>query len=73
MNFPAFTDTYRQKGERKLLAAQLQKKGINDEKVLAVIAEVPRHFSFLKIFGTMPTKTKPFKLVQDKPFRIHIQ
>ena len=62
MNFPAFTDTYRQKGERKLLAAQLQKKGINDEKVLAVIAEVPRHFFFPKDFWDHAYEDKAFQI-----------
>ena len=62
MNFPVFTDTYRQKGERKLLAAQLQKKGINDEKVLAVIAEVPRHFFFPKDFWDHAYEDKAFQI-----------
>ena len=37
-------DTYRHKGLRKKLAQTIQAKGITDERVLAVILEVPRHF-----------------------------
>ena len=37
-------DTYRHKGLRKKLLQVIQAKGITDEKVLAAILEVPRHF-----------------------------
>jgi protein-L-isoaspartate(D-aspartate) O-methyltransferase len=39
-----FEDTYRHKGLRKKLVAQLREKGITDERVLEAINEIPRHF-----------------------------
>jgi protein-L-isoaspartate(D-aspartate) O-methyltransferase len=40
------TDTYRHKGLRKELVAQLRQKGITDENVLAAIERIPRHMFF---------------------------
>ncbi len=37
-------DSYRHKGLRKKLVEELRRKGITDEKVLAAIDTVPRHF-----------------------------
>ncbi|HQV86460.1 MAG: protein-L-isoaspartate(D-aspartate) O-methyltransferase [Chitinophagaceae bacterium] len=37
-------DTYRHKGLRKKLVQGIQAKGISDERVLAAILEIPRHF-----------------------------
>jgi len=37
-------DTYRHKGLRKKLVQGIQVKGISDERVLAAILEIPRHF-----------------------------
>jgi protein-L-isoaspartate(D-aspartate) O-methyltransferase len=41
-------DTYRHKGQRKELIESLRKKGIQDERVLEAMLEVPRHFFFDK-------------------------
>jgi protein-L-isoaspartate(D-aspartate) O-methyltransferase len=41
-----FEDNYRQRGLRNKLVKKLQEKGISDQKVLAAIAKVPRHFFF---------------------------
>lgn len=41
-----FEDNYRQRGLRNKLVRMLQKKGISDERVLAAIGKVPRHFFF---------------------------
>ena len=41
-----FEDNYRQRGLRNKLVKQLRQKGIVDEKVLAAIGKVPRHFFF---------------------------
>lgn len=41
-------DTYRQRGMRARMIANLRKKGIRDERVLEAMSEVPRHF-FLDI------------------------
>lgn len=37
-------DSYKHKGMRRLMVQALQRKGINDEKVLNAMNEVPRHF-----------------------------
>lgn len=37
-------DTYRHKGLRKKLVQGIQAKGISDERILAAILEIPRHF-----------------------------
>ena len=39
-----YEDTYRHKGLRKQLVDTLKQKGISDERVLAAINTVPRHF-----------------------------
>lgn len=36
-------DSYKHKGLRKLLAEEVRKKGIQDEKIIAAIAKIPRH------------------------------
>ncbi len=41
-----FEDNYKQRGLRKKLVKNLQKKGISDPAVLAAIDKVPRHFFF---------------------------
>lgn len=41
-----FEDNYRQRGLRNKLVGTLRKKGIKDERVLAAIGKVPRHFFF---------------------------
>lgn len=37
-------DNYRHKGLRKQLVAELREKGIHDERVLAAVEAIPRHF-----------------------------
>lgn len=47
-----FVDNYREKGARKQLVKHLEKRGIEDKRVLQAIGKVPRHFFFLtKLFG----------------------
>ena len=41
--FMSLLDTYRHKGLRLRLVAELQAKGIHDQKVLDAINRVPRH------------------------------
>lgn len=41
-----FEDNYRQRGLRNKLVKKLKEKGISDERVLAAIGRVPRHFFF---------------------------
>ena len=37
-------DTYRHKGLRKKLVDAVRSKGISDEKILAAIENIPRHY-----------------------------
>jgi protein-L-isoaspartate(D-aspartate) O-methyltransferase len=41
-----FEDNYKQRGLRNKLVKLLREKGISDERVLAAIGKVPRHFFF---------------------------
>src|SRR5262245_52354325 len=41
-----FEDNYKQRGLRNKLVKKLRLKGISDERVLAAIGNVPRHFFF---------------------------
>lgn len=45
-----YIDTYRHKGLRKRLVQTLRSKGIRDERVLAAIQAIPRHFFLDKAF-----------------------
>src|SRR5690606_16815063 len=45
-----FIDNYREKGARKLLVKTLEKRGIQDRRVLNAIGKVPRHFFFDETF-----------------------
>ena len=37
-------DTFKHKGKRKILIAELRAKGITDEKILEAFDAIPRHF-----------------------------
>lgn len=43
-NFLALVDTYKSKGLRKALVRVVKSKGIQDERILAAIGKIPRHF-----------------------------
>ncbi|KGE15109.1 protein-L-isoaspartate(D-aspartate) O-methyltransferase [Sphingobacterium deserti] len=45
-----FVDNYREKGARKQLVNHLEKRGIEDKRVLQAIGKVPRHFFFDETF-----------------------
>lgn len=55
-------DTYRFKGERKILVEYLKKKGIIHEAVLEAMKKVPRHFFFHKDFWDHAYEDKAFKI-----------
>jgi len=57
-----FNDTYRHQGLRKQLIASIRAKGINDEKVLAAMEKVPRHFFFDSTFLEFAYEDKPFPI-----------
>ncbi|QMU28724.1 protein-L-isoaspartate(D-aspartate) O-methyltransferase [Adhaeribacter radiodurans] len=56
------TDSYRQKGMRKVLVKLLKEKGIKDERVLRAIATVPRHLFFEKMFLEHAYQDKAFPI-----------
>lgn len=60
------TDTYRHKGMRQQLVAELRKKGITDESVLKAIGEVPRHYFLDKAFEEWAYKDVPFPIESDQ-------
>ncbi|MCO6491666.1 MAG: protein-L-isoaspartate(D-aspartate) O-methyltransferase [Phaeodactylibacter sp.] len=59
-------DTYRHKGMRKRLVEELRRKGITDERLLAAIGTLPRHFFLDKAFEEWAYKDKPFPIGNDQ-------
>jgi protein-L-isoaspartate(D-aspartate) O-methyltransferase len=57
-----FVDSYKHKGERKILVDHLRKRGISDEKVLEVMLKIPRHFYFHKDFWEHAYEDKAFQI-----------
>ncbi len=55
-------DNYREQGARKKLAVLLRERGIADERVLAAIAKVPRHFFFDETFWNQAYKDIAFPI-----------
>jgi protein-L-isoaspartate(D-aspartate) O-methyltransferase len=56
------TDTYNDKGARKLLVKELREKGIQDEQVLQAILKVPRHHFIHKDFRWHAYQDKAFPI-----------
>ena len=61
-----YIDNYRQKGARKILAEELRKKGIDDERVLGAIEKVPRHFFFDETFWNQAYRDIAFPIGEDQ-------
>lgn len=59
-------DTYRHKGLRKKLVDTVRSKGINDEKVLAVIEKIPRHFFLDSAFDEVAYEDKAFPIAEKQ-------
>ncbi len=59
-------DTYRHKGLREQLVSELKEKGIPDERVLAAIEVVPRHFFLDKAFDKWAYVDKAFPIGNDQ-------
>jgi protein-L-isoaspartate(D-aspartate) O-methyltransferase len=55
-------DTYRHKGLRKKLADTVRAKGISDEKVLAAIGNIPRHFFLDSAFDEVAYEDRAFPI-----------
>lgn len=55
-------DTYRHKGLRKKLVQGIQAKGITDEKVLAIMLDIPRHFFLDSAFDEVAYVDKAFPI-----------
>jgi len=61
-----YRDTYRHKGLRKKLAAELYKKGIRDKNVLSAIEDIPRHFFLEKAFEDWAYQDKAFPIGNEQ-------
>ncbi len=61
-NLSQLEDTYKHKGLRKQLVEEIKKKGIKDERVIAAIGKIPRHFFFEKIFDIHAYEDKAFPI-----------
>ena len=57
-----FVDNYRERGARKRLVAELEKKGISDKKVLEAIGKVKRHYFFDETFWAQAYLDKAFPI-----------
>ena len=55
-------DNFKHQGMRKMLMDGIRKKGINDEKVLAAMMQVPRHFFFDQAFLNQAYSDHAFKI-----------
>ncbi|WP_266205499.1 protein-L-isoaspartate(D-aspartate) O-methyltransferase [Pontibacter kalidii] len=71
------TDSYRHKGMRRALVKLLREKGIRDERVLAAIESVPRHFFFDKAFLEQAYQDKAFPIGEgqtiSQPYTVAFQ
>jgi len=62
----ATEDTYRHKGLRKKLVDLVQSKGVTDEKVLAAIGKVPRHFFLDSAFDEVAYEDRAFPIAEKQ-------
>ncbi len=70
-------DTYRHKGLRRKLVDSLRKKGITDERVLAALDAVPRHFFLDSAFADLAYEDKALPIEREQtisqPFTVAFQ
>ena len=70
-------DSYRHKGLRRKLVDSLRKKGIADERVLAAIDAVPRHFFLDSAFADLAYADKALPIEREQtisqPFTVAFQ
>jgi len=55
-------DTYRHEALRRKLVKDIQSKGITDERVLAVMLDIPRHFFLDSAFDEAAYEDKAFPI-----------
>lgn len=71
------TDSYKHKGMRRALVKLLRDKGIRDERVLAAIETVPRHYFFDKAFLEQAYQDKAFPIGEgqtiSQPYTVAFQ
>ena len=59
-------DSYRHKGMRKKLVDIVSKKGITDEKILAAVNKIPRHFFLDSAFDEVAYEDKAFPIAEGQ-------
>ncbi len=72
-----YQDEYKHKGMRRSLIRTLVQKGIEDERVLQAISQVPRHFFFEKVFLEQAYQDKAFPIGEgqtiSQPYTVAFQ
>ncbi len=61
-----YEDTYRHKGMRKKLMDVLRQKGINDERVLAAMNDLPRHFFMDSALDNIAYEDRAFPIAEGQ-------
>ena len=61
-----YEDSYRHKGLRKQLVDVLKEKGITDERVLAAILSIPRHFFMDSAFDKIAYEDRAFPIAEGQ-------
>jgi protein-L-isoaspartate(D-aspartate) O-methyltransferase len=61
-----FEDSYRHKGLRKKLVTIVREKGITNEKVLAALENIPRHFFLDSAFDEVAYEDKAFPIAEGQ-------
>lgn len=70
-------DSYKHKGLRKALVEEVRKKGIGDERVLAAIEKIPRHFFLDPAFERQAYEDRAFPIAAgqtiSQPYTVAFQ
>ena len=61
-----FVDTYRHKGLRKKLVDTIRDKGIQDDRVLTAISNIPRHFFLDSAFDEVAYEDRAFPIAEKQ-------
>jgi protein-L-isoaspartate(D-aspartate) O-methyltransferase len=61
-----YDDSYRHKGLRKQLVDVLKEKGITDERVLAAIMAIPRHYFMDSAFDKIAYEDRAFPIAEGQ-------